>query len=79
MFAELTRRAGAIVGQTFMVATPSGGEHRYYAVGEGLPARSTAGSPGCHLASLVLAEHRDRRDPITATCRGPSERPKDLW
>ena len=32
-----------------------------------------------HLAGLVLADHHDRRSPITATCRGPVERPKHLW
>jgi hypothetical protein len=49
VFAELARRAGATVGPTFAVATPSGGEHRYYAVGEGKSARSTAGSLGWHV------------------------------
>jgi hypothetical protein len=49
VFAELARRAGATVEPTFTVATPSGGEHRYYAVQEGPPPRSTAGSLGWHV------------------------------
>lgn len=32
-----------------------------------------------HLAGLVAADHHQRRSPITATCRGPFERPKYLW
>lgn len=49
VFAELARRAVASVGPTFTVATPSGGEHLYYAVEEGQPSRSTAGSVGWHV------------------------------
>ena len=49
VFIELARQAGATVEPTFTVGTPSGGEHRYYAVQEGQSSRSTAGSLGWHV------------------------------
>lgn len=49
VFAELARRSDATLEPTLTVATPSRGEHRYYAVQEGRPARSTAGSLGWHV------------------------------
>lgn len=49
VFAELARRSGAAVEPTFTVATPSGGEHRYYEIQDGQPSRSTAGSLGWHV------------------------------
>lgn len=49
VFTELARRSNATVEPTLTVATPSRGEHRYYAVEQGQPARSTAGSLGWHV------------------------------
>jgi hypothetical protein len=51
-FAGLAAAGGAEFESTFTVATPSGGEHRYYAVPDGpLPlwARSTVGTLGRHV------------------------------
>jgi hypothetical protein len=46
VFAQLARRAGAQLAPTFTVATPSGGEHRYYTVPAGQRARSSVGLLG---------------------------------
>lgn len=49
VFVELARRSRFALEPTFTVTTPSGGEHRYYAVESGRPSRSTAGSLGWHV------------------------------
>lgn len=49
VFAGLAARAGAGSKATYTVRTPSGGEHRYYAVGSGPSLRSTVGTLGRHV------------------------------
>ena len=68
----LARLADGELRATFTVATPAGGEHRYYTVTAGQAARSTAGTLGWHVdtrgtGGYVVAAGSVRR--TAAGCR----------
>jgi hypothetical protein len=68
---------GAVIAVDLLISRSSGrwtliAQDRIVGTGPCVPSPS-------HLAGLVLTDHHQRRSPITATCRGPVERPKNLW